>query len=233
MLVALAALAYVQLAGKGWFQQAATAPTIPVETDDAKTSITNLLLTRLAEIIPPLSLDERERSVRDYVQSNKHKAQAVSLQPPATWRASDRTSAFFAEEGALENCQVSFGQPCLLVAVNDDVLPNPPNGSWPRHDMPRVRYSGNFDPNQIPGGVDLRQRSDIISYAVATSPKALAYHPTSRMYVVIGAETQRAAEEKVLNLCNSDPTRPPFGFCFLYAIGNQVVLPQRLRKPTS
>jgi hypothetical protein len=32
----------------------------------------------------------------------------------------------------------------------------------------------------------------------------------------------------VLELCNSDPTRP-----MAYAVGNQVVLPQRLRKPMS
>jgi hypothetical protein len=51
------------------------------------------------------------------------------------------------------------------------------------------------------------------------------------MFTVSGAASQRAAEEEALKACNNDPTRNVAdGSCFLYAVGDQVVLP-RLREP--
>ena len=88
---------------------------------------------------------------RDYVQAKEHKAQAVSLPPAGTWRATGRADAQSAEDAALENCQAFHGQPCVLVAVNETVVPPPGEGIWTGRDMPRVRYAGNFDPNHIPG----------------------------------------------------------------------------------
>lgn len=199
-----------------------------------RTALTDLMTTRLAALVPDLSLATRHRIVREYIDGRAPKAQAISLAPQGTWRATGRDSIALAEESALENCQSNFGQPCVLIAINDDVLPVPEGGNWPRRDMPRVRYAGNFDPNQIPGVAHLRRRADIAGYAAATGPKAVAYHPTSQVFVVTGAPTQRAAEEQVLDICNKDTGRPNgLGPCFLYAVGNQVVLPQRLRKPMS
>ena len=54
-----------------------------------------------------------------------------------------------AEEKVLERCQIRFGEPCRLVAVeieNDAGL-----ATAVPHDMARVRYAGKFDPEQIPG----------------------------------------------------------------------------------
>ena len=100
--------------------------------------------------------------------------------------------------------------------------------------MPRARYSGSFDPAQIPAAPPaLRERADIAKYRSAPGPKAAAYHPGGgRVFTVSAAGSQRAAEEQVLAACNSDPIRDRAGgACFLYAVGDQVVLPRRLREP--
>jgi hypothetical protein len=110
----------------------------------------------------------------------------------------------------------------------------PAGGVWPRRDMARARYAGSFDPAQIPGlRLAARERADIANYRSAPGPKAAAYHPGGgRFFTVSGAATQRTAEEEALKACNSDPTRNGAeGACFLYAVGDQVVLPRRLREP--
>jgi hypothetical protein len=237
-LIAGAAI-YFSPAWERWFQSAPTAvatQTAPAAPQPVAGTalLTEQLLARLAAALPSLSTQAREQRVRDYVQAKEHKAQAVSLQPAGTWRATGRADAQSAEDAALENCQAFHGQPCVLVAINETAVPPPGGGIWTGRDMPRVRYAGNFDPNQIPGAAHLRQRADIAGYASAAGPKAVAYHPASRVFVVTQADSQRAAEERVLDLCNSDPARiPAEGLCFLYAVGNQVVLPQRLSKPLS
>jgi hypothetical protein len=206
----------------------------PAAPTSVAPSLYDQLLTRYAVTIPGLSREFRETNARDYVRERTHKAQAVSLFPPGIWRASNRQSADIAEESALENCQVIHGRPCALIVVNDTLLPAPEDGNWPRRDMPRARYAGSYDPNQIPGVSHLRQRPDIAGYAAAAGPKAVAYGPASRVIVETHANSQREAEERVLKLCNDDLRRNDIsGDCLLYATGNQVVLPQRLKKPIS
>ena len=240
LLIAGASALYLGPGWDGWFAAAPTpqlagnmAPPAPAPAPTpAAPPFSDLLLARLTLAMPSLTAQSQQQRVKDYVQAKEHKAQAASLQPAGAWRATVRSSPQVAEDSALENCQLFFGQPCVLIAVNDRVSPVPDNGVWPRRDMPRVRYAGNFDPNQIPGMAHLRQRSDIIGYAAAPGPKAVALHPTAGVVVVTGADSQRAAEEKALETCNRDPKKPAHeGQCFLYAVGNQVVLPQRLQKP--
>jgi hypothetical protein len=192
------------------------------------------MLARFAVTAPGLSREARERNARDYAAAKFHKAQAVSLSPAGFWRATGRESAAAAEEAALENCQVAYGRPCTLLAIDDELLPAPDGGEWQRRDMPRTHYAGNFDPNQIPGAAAIRQRNDIAGYAAAAGPKAVALHPASRVVVETGAPSQREAEERALERCNREVARENTSVqCFLYAVGNQVVLPQRLRKPAS
>ena len=91
-----------------------------------------------------------------------------------------------------------------------------------------------FDPDQIPIFTpELRRRDDIAGYAASDGPKAAAFHPWGRrLFVVRGAAGQRAAEQEALAACNADPTRKgENGPCFLYAAGEQVVLPQRSTEP--
>jgi hypothetical protein len=191
-------------------------------------------MARLVSVVPKLALSTRERVAREYAESRAHKAQAVSLQPPGTWRANSRASADVAVEAALEGCQAFHDRPCALIAINESLQPVPDDDTWPVRDMPRVRYSGEFDPERIPGVAHLRLRSDIAGYAAAAEPKAVAYHPASQVFVVTGAATQRAAEERALDVCNRDQGRPNgLGPCFLYAIRNQVVLPRRLTRASS
>jgi hypothetical protein len=100
--------------------------------------------------------------------------------------------------------------------------------------MPRARYAGSFDPNQLPGTWPaVRERADVLGYRQAAPPKAIAFHPAGgRVFIVTGAADQRAAEEAALQACSAD--RLPFpvgGSCLLYAAGDQVVLPQRLKAP--
>jgi class 3 adenylate cyclase len=215
------------MAGAVWFFFAASS-TQPRSTLRAE------LAARLASAAPGQSEKLRQDRAREYEAASNHKAQAVSSDPPGTWRATARPTPENAETAALESCQVFFGRPCTLVAVNDAVQPAPREGTWPRRDMPRARYAGMFDPAQLPGSpASVRERADIISYRGASGPKAVAYHPSGgRVFTVAGAATQRAAEEEVLKRCNTDPTRNGAdGTCFLYAVSDQVVLPQRRKEP--
>lgn len=197
--------------------------------------VANLLLARFAALTPNIALPVRERVAREYAESRQHKAQAAGFgQNPVLWRASIRDNPQQAEQDALENCQLYRNAPCILVAVNDTVLPVPESGKWAERNMPRLRYAGEFNLDQLPGVSHLRQRPDVAGYAAAAEPKAAAVHPSSQIFVVTGAASQRAAEERVLDICNRNQSRPNgLGPCFLYAVRNQVVLPQRLTKPVT
>ena len=192
------------------------------------------LAARLASALPAFDEKTREGRARDYEIARGHKAQAAAPDIPGTWRATGRPTAENAETATLEQCQVFFGQPCILLAVDETVQPLPKDGNWPRRDMSRAHHAGLFEPEQIPGaGSAVRQRADIVNYRSAPAPKAVAYHPSGgRVFTVSGAATQRAAEEEVLKVCNTDPDRNGLdGSCFVYAVADQVVLPRRLKDP--
>jgi len=199
-------------------------------------SLREALAARLASAVPKLTEKVREERARDYEAAQGHKAQAASPDPPGTWRSAMRPTAEDAETAALEQCQVFHGQPCVLLAVDEAVQPVPPGGSWPHRDMPRARYIGSFEPAQIPGlRPAARERADIANYRSAPGPKAAAYHPNGgRVFIVSGTATQHAAEEEALKACHADPSRNGAdGLCFLYAIGDQVVLSRRLQRSMS
>ena len=124
----------------------------------------------------------------------------------------------------------------MLLAVNDTLQAAPPDDKWPRRDMVRARYAGLFDPEQIPGSLPaMRRRTDVAYYRLAQDPKAAAFTPNGgHVFIVTGAASQRAAEEEALKACDADPQRKADnGLCFLYAVGDQVVLPRRLKEPLS
>ena len=192
------------------------------------------LAARLAEIAPALSQPARENAVREYANSPVHKAQAVSISPAGFWTHWNAASADAAAEAALEGCQVYFGHPCRLVAVDDRLQPVAADGKLAAREMVRVAYAGNFDPAQIPGvGDALRKRRDVAGYVAAAGPKAAALHPMrSRLFIVTEAASQHAAEETALKTCNDDTASKALkGPCLLYAVDNRVVLPLRLNEP--
>jgi caspase domain-containing protein len=211
-------------AGPGQTQRAAPAPSLSREARDA-------LLARLAVLAPGMSAQRREEvAVRYEGFRAPHKAQAVSAQGPNAWRAGGESPGA-AEQNALEACQVRYGHGCVLLAVDDKV--QPAGGNPQGRDMPRVRYDGQFEPSRMPFvSANLRQRSDVAGYGTTAGPKAMAIHPWGRVFTSTGAADQRTAETRALAECNADPGRKGSdGPCLLYAVGNHVVLPQRLSEP--
>lgn len=192
------------------------------------------LTANLGLALPGLGEAESKKVASAYEAAPGHKAQAASLQPPGLWRSAKRASADDAASSALENCQIYYGSQCVLIATDDAISPVPPGGKWPLHDMPRVHYSGDFDPSQIPGiEPNTRERADIVAYRSESGPKAAAFHPTGgRFFTVSGVASERVAEEAALRNCNNDPERNgKDGPCFLYAAGNEIVLSRRLTLP--
>ena len=191
--------------------------------------------TALRTAVPDISDQTIQNLSRLYPDEKVHKAQAGSRQARASWRVQGRESAMIAEIAALEGCQIMYNDPCVLVAVNDTLLPPPPDGAWAFRSMSRVTHDGQFDPKQIPViGANTRARAEIIEYAKADGAKAVAMHPWGggRIFVALNAADQRAAETDALKRCNDDPERRGRdGSCFLYAVRNRVILSLRMRAP--
>jgi hypothetical protein len=175
--------------------------------------------------------NERESQARDYQTDEVHKAIALSVEGHHSFRTARWTTAEAAEIGALEGCQLVYVKPCTLIAVDDRIEPSG-NGPPIARDLPRLHYAGRFNPEQIPRArPELILRQDVLGYTSAPGPKAAALHPEGQLVIIIGGD-QFEAEESALSQCNSDPVRKGrTGPCFLYAVGNQVVLPQRYVKP--
>ncbi len=193
-----------------------------------------VLSARLASALPRLMETAREDRVRKYEIAVGHKALAVSLEASSPWRSTQGRSAEEAETTALEQCQVFFGHPCALLAVDDAIQRIPADQKWIPRDMPRARYSGEFDPEQVPGLTwATRQRPDLLGYCAAATPKAAAVYPWGgRVFSTTGAVNQHAAEETALKTCNYEANefKSP-NKCFLYAVGDQIVLTRRVIEP--
>ncbi|SDR35900.1 Uncharacterized protein, contains caspase domain [Rhizobiales bacterium GAS113] len=190
------------------------------------------LAAALAISSPKETQKSHEELAASYSGAPSHKAIASYLPTGGTFRVTGRISGDEAEEDALEACQIYFGGPCALLAV-DEAVKDPNGGSFPSRDMMRVRYVGIYDPSHIPSvKLALRQRSDVANYWQAPSPKAMAYHPAGNLFVVSAAPSQNAAEQRALADCNSDPARNGRdGSCYLYAVNNDVVLARRSKEP--
>jgi hypothetical protein len=205
-------------------------PQGPTGAQSGPTSPQDGLRARLAALA--VESNEVEARIRNYETDGGHKAIAVAVKAHLTWRVAGRPSEEAAVTAALESCQVHYQEPCTLVAADDKIALSP-NGPPAVRDMPRTRYAGRFEPERVPStDSSLWRRADVASYRVATGSKAAAYHPWGRLFVVTGAAGQFEAEEQALAQCNNDPGRKGAdGPCFLYAVGDHVVLPQRLTKP--
>ena len=193
------------------------------------------LAARLASAAPTMPENLRSETVERYYVAAFHKAVVVpTTDSPRPWWSFSRSSADNAREAALEGCQVAFDSPCILLAVDDAVQAEPPNNAWIAQDMPRTRYRGDFDPAQIPNGsFELSRRADVAGYRSAPAFKAAAHHPGGlNTFIAVNATDQRTAEIQALKLCNDDLKQfRSAGSCFLYAVGDCVVLPLRLKEP--
>ena len=168
-----------------------------------------------------------------YVAGKTHRALALSLQDGATWRSTDWFKPEEARQAVLEGCQAFYGRPCVLFAEDDEPRIPPPGRNWEPQDMPRLRYTGPYDPAQVATlSNSVRQSSLVASYGAVAAPKAMALHPWGKPFVASGVPNQREAEAEALRTCNADPVRHgQDGPCYLYAAGDKVVLPQRLTQP--
>jgi hypothetical protein len=185
-------------------------------------------------MVSGLSEQGRDNALREYANNPVHKAQAVSLDPAGYWTDWGWATRQQAADGALEGCQVWNGHPCALIIVDDVLEPNTADGKLLVRDMPRAHFAGSFDPAQIPQVIDgVRQRTDVVFYSNFAGPKAASYHPErGRLFINTGGDSQRAVEEAALKACNDDTTLKKLSRgCFLYAVGNRVVLPLRLTEP--
>jgi Caspase domain len=197
------------------------------------TSLQNALMGTFLAGLPSRSSKSLEPLVQLYDQGKPNKAQAVAITTASTWYVHSRLSPYLAEQPALEGCQIRYAEPCALVALNEIVMPPTDKATWARRDMPRVNYAGNFDPEQVPAiWPDRRTSDDVKSYVSATGSKAAALHPWGTLFIKTNASSPHDAELDVLSRCNGDPSRGgKDGPCFLYAIGNHIVLPQRMTVP--
>jgi hypothetical protein len=94
----------------------------------------------------------------------------------------------------------------------------------------RVGYEGPFDPAMIPAiWSTVRQLPHVQGYAVAAGPKAVALSPIGVLRLRTAAPSQKEAESGALADCNDQVKRitPEPIPCYLYAIGDRIVLRQR------
>lgn len=186
-------------------------------------------------VLPGVASAHLDAAIKLYGEGQDNKAIAGSRERNLTWRFTGRESAYAAEQTVLEGCQLYYASPCILFAVNGTLANIPEDGTWVARPMSRVTYDGQFNAQQIPiVKPDTRGRRDVSDYSFAPGPKAIALHPWGLLFVSTGGASQAAAEADALKTCKDDPKRAgKDGPCFLYAIGNHVVLPLRITGPRS
>jgi hypothetical protein len=149
------------------------------------------------------TLNERARKklVADYIAIDRHRAFAIAPKAQNHWWTGDWPTAGIAEQKVLERCQIAFNEPCELVAVDDAMTPRLGVNAHVARDMDKVEYSGEFDPDQIPGIRKLAgKRADVAGYLQAPEPKAAAIHPRGVLAIITGATSQSSAELQALKL---------------------------------
>jgi uncharacterized caspase-like protein len=208
-------------------------PPAPSEANNPNPALSSAaLMEALLAALPGRSSVSLQTPVSSYQQARPNKAQAVAIAAAATWYVYGHESPLVAKQLALEGCQIRYNEHCTLAAVNDSLLSRT-EATSSHLDMPRVNYAGIFSAEQIPSiSTDRRGSNDVKSYVSSGGPKAAALHPWGRLFVETGASSPRDAELDVLSRCNGDPSRGgKDGPCFLYAIGNHIVLPLRMTVP--
>ncbi len=181
-----------------------------------------LTAAELARRVPHVSPAHARSTADGYLAApGPHRALAVNPERQTSFRVQGFSSAEDAEVVLLERCQLTFGTPCVLVAVDDALVP--PDQA--------ARHAGAFDPALVPA-IAARRRAEmpeLLDYAAAPGAKAMALHPQGRVTVASGARTPEDAAVRALSACRALMQRERLGGgCILYAQDGQVVLPLRL-----
>ncbi len=202
---------------------AASAGPITIERQSQFEKAMNVIM---ASVTPQLNEAQRERLIRDFTSGKPNKGQAVDLVDGRYFRSEANETYDVTGDRTLEACQLRFGKPCALLAINDDIAAE---GSLMAKDMPRLHYSGEFDLSQIPIiRAVTRGRADVQNYFGAAGPKAVAIHPWGYLFISNGKGSSKDAQDAALAACNADPRRNARdGNCFVYAVDNQVIISER------
>jgi hypothetical protein len=160
-----------------------------------------------------------------YNKLKAHKA-LVSLRTVArtfTWGGFSRAND--AEFLAREACDLEYNTACVSVAV-DDVLKTKDPAIFNNRPMERVAYAGPYRPDMVP--LFLRPPHEAIEYAGLRAPKAMAIRPLGPRIAIATAASLPEAEAEALARCTVPDSPFP---CFLYAVNDQTILPQRRTEP--
>jgi hypothetical protein len=187
----------------------------------------SLIMASSTPRVPALIRDDL---IKDYVAAKPNKGQAVELVDGHYFRSVLHEDQGVVGDRTLEACQLRYAKPCALLAVNEEIASE---GELISKDMRRLQYKGEFDLAQIPIIRSItRNRVDVQNYFGAETPKAIAIHPWGKIFISTGAASPIEAQSAALAKCNADPERKfKDGNCFVYAINNDVILPERRMVP--
>jgi hypothetical protein len=205
-------------------------PPAPEPAVQPAAAAVRLTAADFAKRVPNVSPAHARSTAEGYMAApGPNRALAVNPERQTSFRVQGFSTPEDAETVMLERCQLTFGTPCILVAVNDTVVAQ--ELAARRRDMPRIQHAGAYDPELVPG-IAARRRGEmpeVMGYGRAAGAKAMALHPQGRVSVVTGARNADDAARRALAACRSMAQRARLpGPCTLYAVGDQVVLPQRL-----
>ena len=181
-------------------------------------------IQRIAAAARTISAAAANAVKKEYTSARGHKAIAVNARTGHTfyWRGMNRSAQ--AEQWALEGCQIYYGSPCYVLAVNNGLRATLPSAAV-RRSMERVTYAGAFQASMSP--MYLETAPDVLAYPGLPGTKAIAIRMHgARLSVISGRATIAEAERDALASCNADKVGP----CFLYASDMKVVLPERRTK---
>jgi hypothetical protein len=203
-----------------------TAAIAALTSAERKSQFEKAMASIMAANTPAVSDTVRERLIKDYVAYKANKGQAVELLSASYFRSCEHEDMSVAGDRSLEACQLRYGKPCALLAVNDDIAVE---GALTSKDMPRLHYSGEWDLSQIPIiRAVTRARADVQGYFGAAGPKAVAIHPWGFLFISTGKANSRDTQDAALAACNADPRRnSKDGNCFVYAVDNRVIISER------
>ncbi len=207
---------------RSWSQRQ-TSPAAPATAAaPAPSELGTRLSDALRKALPGLSDQARQGMVKRFVDSSPIGG-AIAVHPPTGVRAEVSGTAD-AASFVLERCAYRAGRPCALIAEGNQVFSPDASGAWPRGDATLLYYAGLFEPDRVPlVKPDIRVRPDVLGYRSLKGPKAIALRPDG-LYITTAA-SQYDAELHALEACMNDPARGDTR-CYLYAIGDGVVLPR-------
>jgi hypothetical protein len=196
------------------------------EAEHSASDLSKALNLVMSTATPDLYFHRRELMVEEYEKAQVNKALAVNTRVAEYWQTTDQDSKSVAGDRTLEGCELRFGSPCKLLAVNDELVESGPSG---QQEMPRLKYSGGFDLGRLPiVKEEILKREDVKNYLATAQPKAIAINPIGQLYVVSGFPDEKQAMVAALSRCDLAPGRKKSdGPCYLYAVNNDVVIAKR------